>query len=271
MIARSHAGNVLRRQFLTSRPIFRQRRFNTTQSKKEADTSTVKSPRSIETSLNGSTGSFSSAEPAAQSAPNTIPGPAFFWVDSLSAPLRAYTRAHKKHPYLVQFGTTLIIYLVGDISAQRINRTSPEDKHDPMRTVRSLIIGGLAAVPGYRWFLFLGNIFNYPSKILSIAIKVVINQIIFTPIFNSYFFGMQSALAGGSLSDIAIRIRDTVPTSWVNSLKLWPAVIAFNFAFVPLHFRSIFAGVIAIGWQTYLSFLNQKAAAKEKLQQALSQ
>lgn len=50
-----------------------------------------------------------------------------------------------------------------------------------------------------------------------------------------------------------------MPTSWVNSLKLWPAVTAFSFAFVPLEFRSLFAGGIAIGWQAYLSALNKRA------------
>jgi protein Mpv17 len=135
--------------------------------------------------------------------------------------------------------------------------------------VRSLIIGGLAAIPGYHWFLWLGTSFNYGSKVLSIAVKVAVNQVVFTPIFNSYFFGMQRALTGGSLSEIKERIVNTVPTSWVNSLKLWPAVTAFSFAFVPMHFRSIFAGAIAIGWQTYLSFLNQKAVRLEAAQSVL--
>ena len=40
--------------------------------------------------------------------------------------------------------------------------------------------------------MYLGTKFNYPSKILSLATKVVVNQIVFTPVFNSYFFGMQS-------------------------------------------------------------------------------
>lgn len=38
------------------------------------------------------------------------------------------------------------------------------------------------------------------------------------------------------------------------------------FTFIPLEYRSIFGGVIAIGWQTYLSLLNQRAAAVEKLE-----
>jgi protein Mpv17 len=157
------------------------------------------------------------------------------------------------------------------MAAQRINPT-PRDEteefsgstYDPQRTVRALLIGGLAAIPGYHWFLYLARNFNYKSKVGSIVVKVLVNQIVFTPIFNSYFFGMQSALSGAGLSEIMERIKNTVPTSWKNSWKLWPVVTAFSFAFVRVELRGLFAGVIAIGWQTYLSILNQRAAKMER-------
>lgn len=49
----------------------------------------------------------------------------------------------------------------------------------------------------------------------------------------------------------------------LNSLKVWPAVTAFNFTFIEPQYRSVFAGCIAIGWQTYLSFLNRTAEMEE--------
>lgn len=98
------------------------------------------------------------------------------------------------------------------------------------------------------------------------GVQVAVNQILFTPIFNSYFFGMQSLLTGMTIPETIERIKNTVPVSWINSCKLWPAVTAFSFAFIPIEYRSIFGGVIAIGWQTYLSLLNQRAAAGEELE-----
>jgi protein Mpv17 len=111
--------------------------------------------------------------------------------------------------------------------------------------------------------MFLGNHFNYTSKILSLTTKVTVNQLAFTPIFNSYFFGMQSFLSGDSLPEVWERIRRTVPVSFVNSCKLWPAVTAFSFTFIDPQYRSIFAGFVAIGWQTYLSYLNRQAEEAE--------
>ena len=112
-------------------------------------------------------------------------------------------------------------------------------------------------------FIFLGNHFNYASKWLSIAVKVAVQQAVFTPTFNSYFFGMQAILTGAPPSGVIQRIKDTVPTSIVNSLKLWPAVTAFSFAFIMPQYRFMFSGVFAICWQTYLSFLNRKAEKGE--------
>lgn len=117
--------------------------------------------------------------------------------------------------------------------------------------------------------MYLGTIFNYPSKILSLGTKVVVNQIVFTPVFNSYFFGMQSLLSGDGFTDAWERIKRTVPTSFVNSCKLWPAVTAFNFTYVLPQYRALFAGIVAVGWQSYLSLLNFRAAKEEKRRKEL--
>jgi protein Mpv17 len=90
---------------------------------------------------------------------------------------------------------------------------------------------------------------------------------LFTPVFNSYFFGMQSFLTGATIPEIIERIKNTVPTSWKNSCKVWPIVTAFSFTYVPIQYRSIFGGVFAIAWQAYLSLLNQRAAAEEEAEQ----
>ncbi|CAO2656261.1 Nn.00g050640.m01.CDS01 [Neocucurbitaria sp. VM-36] len=213
----------------------------------------------------------------------TIPGPSWLWLEPIYEPFRAYGRVQQRKPYMTQFVSSLVIYFVGDLVAQSIAQPADgvekaqeaedeekgwvqewSDNRDWARTGRALAIGGLTSIPSYKWFLWLGNNFNYGSKILSLTTKVVVNQALFTPIFNSYFFGMQSLLSGATIPEIIERIKHTVPTSWINSCKVWPVVTAFSFTYIPIQYRSIFGGVIAIGWQTYLSLLNQRAAAQER-------
>ncbi|KAK7928364.1 Mpv17/PMP22 family protein [Apiospora marii] len=206
-------------------------------------------------------------EARATPVPVPVPGavaPLPIWqrLGPLTRGAEAYARAQRRRPWVTQVATMLVIYLCADISAQQI---SGKDEHEYARTARSLTIGGVAAIPGHIWFVFLSQHFNYPSKVLSVAVKVAINQAVFTPLFNTYFFGGQALLSGDSLEQAWDRVRATVPVSVVNSCKVWPAVTAVSFAYLPLEYRALFAGVVAVGWQTYLSFLNRQAEAAEAL------
>ncbi|TVY31956.1 Protein SYM1, partial [Lachnellula occidentalis] len=182
----------------------------------------------------------------------------------LSRGFEAYGRSQRKRPLTTQFWSALVVFFLGDLSAQSIT----DEEYNPARSLRAIIIGAGAAIPSYKWFLFLGNSFNYSSKTLSLATKVIVNQALFTPINNSYFFGSQALLTGDSLPEVWERIKRTVPPSMVNSLKVWPAVTAFNFTFIEPQYRSVFAGCIAIGWQTYLSYLNRTAEMEEAAKKA---
>ncbi|KAI0413618.1 hypothetical protein F5X98DRAFT_281671 [Xylaria grammica] len=222
--------------------------------------------------------------------PSVVPPPPFWQrLGPLTRAGEAYARAQRARPWATQVASALVVYLCADLGAQWIssgghdrisdnlgekgNSVDENDdtkdrgrKHDWARTARALAIGGTAAIPGYIWFTFLSRSFNYSSRVLSIGIKVIVNQLVFTPLFNTYFFGAQALLSGDTLAEASRRVYNTVPISWINSCKFWPAVTAFNFAFIPFEYRSIFGGVIAVGWQTYLSFLNSRAERLEALQ-----
>lgn len=135
-----------------------------------------------------------SPAPVGQKLPSsatTIPGPNWLWLEPIYEPFRAYGRAQRARPYMTQFISSLVIYLVGDFVAQTIGPTPVAEgyvaeeeevergwlqawavERDWERTARALVIGGVAAVPGYRWFLWLSNSFNYRSKTVSLGIKV---------------------------------------------------------------------------------------------------
>lgn len=95
---------------------------------------------------------------------------------------------------------------------------------------------------------------------------MVVNQLVFTPVFNTYFFGMQALLTGERPSGVIARIRAAVPVSIVNSLKLWPAVTAFSFWFILPQYRFMFSGIFAVAWQAYLSYLNR---SEEKIEMTI--
>ena len=107
--------------------------------------------------------------------------------------------------------------------------------------------------------MFLSRNFNYASTTLSVAAKVAVNQLFFASSFSVYFFSMQALLAGEGIDAAIERVKTAVPVSYANSFKVWPATVAVSMAFLPIEFRAIFGGVVAVGWQTYLCFLNKRA------------
>lgn len=82
--------------------------------------------------------------------PNTVPTtnvPFWLRLGPLTRATQAYGRAQRRRPWAVQLCTSLTIFFLGDISAQRISGR----EYDPERTGRSLIIGGLISIPNYEW------------------------------------------------------------------------------------------------------------------------
>ena len=173
--------------------------------------------------------------------------------------LRGYGRLQQRRPYLAQISTMATVFFTGDLSAQAVSsRRFQTKEYEPVRGLRSALIGSIWSIPAYHWFIWLGRHFQYSSWISTIGTKILIQQSMFVPVVNTYFFGMQTLLAGGTLQDANRRVQTGVPVSWKNSWKMWPMVTAISFTYIPPQYRSVFGSLFATVWQTYLSWLNQR-------------
>ncbi|KAJ5977796.1 hypothetical protein N7501_001138 [Penicillium viridicatum] len=126
-------------------------------------------------------------------------------------------------------------------STQRgeIQKNLPSSQgYNPWRTARHLTVGIVASIPSYEWFMFLHRRFNFASSIASLATKVVVQQAVFTSVFNTYFFTMQSLLSGASVEDTLVRLQLALPTSIANGVKVWTGVAIISFMYVPPQFRN---------------------------------
>ncbi|KAK1251813.1 hypothetical protein MKX07_007292 [Trichoderma sp. CBMAI-0711] len=203
------------------------------------------------------------APPSVVSAPgqNAVAPPLPLWqrLGPVTRLAQAYGNSQKKRPYVTQTISSIFIFFSADLLAQSMS----DDDYDPVRTARNVFIGAGTAIPAYQWFKFLATRFNYKSRVLSLGVKIVLNQLLFATYMNVYFFSMQALLSGDGISGAVQRVRETLLTSWINSCKIWPIVMAFNLSYVPLEYRALFAGVINLGWQAYLSLLNRWAEVRE--------
>ncbi|ENH66590.1 Protein SYM1, partial [Fusarium oxysporum f. sp. cubense race 1] len=134
----------------------------------------------------------------------------------------------KRQPYITQLCTTPLVYCVGDLGAQAI------------------------------WFMFLGHRFNYESAPLSTGVKALVNQAIYTPLVNVYFFGAHAFLSGENVATASKRIETGVALNIPRSILYWPLVTTLNFTYVQSQSRSIAASTAAVFWQSYMSYLNHR-------------
>ena len=83
--------------------------------------------------------------------PNTV-GTLPIWqrLGPLSRGFQAFGRSQRKRPYTTQFISSLVIYVLGDLSAQNING----DEYDYKRSLRALVISAGSSIPSYKWYAF---------------------------------------------------------------------------------------------------------------------
>lgn len=171
-----------------------------------------------------------------------------------------YARQQSLRPYITQLCSTPIIFGVGDLSAQTIG----DDEYDLARSLRTIIIGAVISIPSYKWFLLLGRHFNYSSTALSTGAKVAVNQFVYTPLFNVYFFAFHAFLSGEGAVGTVERVKSAVSESIPRSFLYWPLATTINFTYVQPQYRAVVTGLFGVVWQTYLSWLNRRTEKDER-------
>lgn len=180
-------------------------------------------------------------------------------------------------PLLTQSVTTAVLFATGDVTAQQLVEKRGLAKHDVTRTGRMALYGGCecpaAARPGAphrmltgagffgpvatTWFGILARRVTLRNARLETLARVACDQTLFAPVMIGAFLSSMAAMEGASP-------KERLETKWWPALQanwmLWPFVQFVNFTFLPLQHRVLFANVISIGWNSYLSWVNSRPA-----------
>ncbi|KAH1855977.1 hypothetical protein KXX54_004443 [Aspergillus fumigatus] len=184
--------------------------------------------------------------------------------------LLGYQRSLIQRPLLTQSLTTACLFAVGDSLAQQAVEKRGIAQHDVARTGRMAFYGGgnvqpfpyklplltVVAVFGplaTKWFQVLQRRINLPSAQRTVVGRVAADQLLFAPTMIGVFLSSMSVLEGGSLSEKLERSYwPALKANWT----VWPFLQLVNFALVPLQFRVLTVNVLNIGWNCFLSLLN---------------
>lgn len=109
------------------------------------------------------------------------------------------------------------------------------------------------------WYVWLDHLFkNRPASSSTTVLKLLLDQLVFTPIVNAGFFAYMALIGGTRLRDvpavISVNLWPTLVTNWT----VWPAVQWFNFTCVPPALQVLFGNVVSLFWNSYLTLITQQ-------------
>ncbi|TVY76253.1 Protein SYM1 [Fusarium oxysporum f. sp. cubense] len=154
--------------------------------------------------------------------------------------IRWYNARLAACPLLTQSVTIAFLFATGDVTAQQLAEKKGVQKHDLVRTGRMALYRGCVFGPvAITWFAFLARNINVRNKKAEVLTRVACDQLGFAHVMIGVFLGSMA----------------TMEANWM----LWPAVQVINFSLIPLQHRLFFANIIAIGWNSYLSWVNTRS------------
>lgn len=81
--------------------------------------------------------------------------------------------------------------------------------------------------------------------------------------FIGVLIGSIGLLQGNRPNDVRKKLEREFPDILVANYKLWPAVQLVNFAFVPLNYQVVLVQIVAVLWNTYISFKTNASTGVE--------
>ncbi|XP_053878101.1 protein Mpv17 isoform X2 [Malaclemys terrapin pileata] len=144
----------------------------------------------------------------------------------MAALWRSYQRLMAQHPWKVQILTAGSLVGVGDVISQQLVERRGLRGHSSRRTLKMMAIG----------FCFVG------------------------PVVGGWY-QLLDRLIPGNTRMVALKkmaLDQDYPDALLTNYYLWPAVQIANFYFIPLNHRLAVVQVVAVVWNSYLSWKANK-------------
>ena len=175
------------------------------------------------------------------------------WVTS-SEGWVAYERALESRPVLTKGLTSLIGFAIGDGIAQTLIEHA--EMLDVARLIKFSSFGFLIHGTTCHFFYdFLDRV--VPGKEAKpVATKVMVDQILWNPIFGCMFFSYLTLYDGGSVAQAVVRIQQSLATQVTGSWSFWGPAHIVNFRYVPSEQRLLYINVLQIVYNVFLSCIS---------------
>ncbi|KAL1410459.1 hypothetical protein Q8F55_004470 [Vanrija albida] len=183
---------------------------------------------------------------------------------------QAYLSQLKSHPLRTKMATSASMFLLADSVAQfgiegrrfGVDADAAEEdadaapKWDAVRVTRLVLYGGLVFAPLSHAWLGLVDRVRLTSKLHTLGARLALDQLIWGPFIVGVFWGSNGVLEGKSPAQVQEKVEHAFVSSYIKSLCVFGPTQVINFAFVPLHHRLAVQQTVGLGWNIWLSYIN---------------
>ncbi|XP_051265199.1 protein Mpv17 [Dicentrarchus labrax] len=171
---------------------------------------------------------------------------------------RAYQALMTKYPWTVQIVTAGSLVGVGDVISQQLIERRGLAHHNVRRTAKMMSIGFFFVGPVIgTWYKVLDRLVVGGTKSAAMK-KMLVDQLCFAPGFLGAFLSISGALNGLTVEENIGKLKRDYTDALISNYYLWPPVQIANFYFIPLHHRLAVVQVVAVGWNSYLTWKANK-------------
>ncbi|XP_039283689.1 mpv17-like protein 2 [Nilaparvata lugens] len=160
-----------------------------------------------------------------------------------------------KYLLLTNVAVSVTLSGTGDFLEQALEMSSESSKQwDKKRTSYMATSGLTVGVVCHYWYMFLDS--KLPERTIKVvAKKVVVDQLVFSPICISVFFVTLGLLERASVETIRTEIVKKGWRLYVAEWFIWPPAQVINFYWLPTRYRVLYDNTISLGYDIYTSYV----------------
>lgn len=162
-----------------------------------------------------------------------------------------YLRLLERAPLFTKAWTAGLLNGLGDAVSQKF--VEKNDDLDFKRLGIFTLLGSVLVGPGLHfWYSFIGRTVTATGT-AGAVIRLALDQLLWAPVFISTFLASLLTLEGKG-HEVKSKLKNDLKPTVIANWKLWVPAQFINFRLVPPHLQVAFSNVIAVGWNTYLSW-----------------
>lgn len=156
----------------------------------------------------------------------------------------------------------------GRISAKKGETDSSHTSDAKFNWTRSLHMSAAGLTTGvvtHFWYIFLDKRLGVLRNAKTITTKILVDQILFSPINLTVYFSTIGLMERSSISRVFDELKEKgMQQIYVAEWVIWPPAQFVNFYFLPLRYRMLWDNLISLGFDIYSPYVKYRTELRKE-------